>query len=49
MQILAHFFFDFRYNRGESDCYVLDKVIHRKQQSHSQTIWKFTFFCIIIV
>ena len=49
MQNIGALFFDFRYNRGESDCYVLDKVIHRKQQSHSQTIPKFTFFGIIIV
>ena len=33
----------------ERDCYIPYKVIHGKQQSHSQTIWKFTFFCIIIV
>ena len=45
----ARTFLIFRYNRGERYCYIQDKVIHGKQQSHSQTIWKFTFFCIIIV
>ena len=45
----ARTFLIFWYNRGERYCYIQDKVIHGKQQSHSQTIWKFTFFCIIIV
>ena len=49
MQILVHFFFDFVYNRGGSDCYVLNKVLHSNQQSLTPGVGKFTFFGIIIV
>jgi hypothetical protein len=49
MQILAHFFFDFRYIRGERACYIQDKVLHSNQQSLTPGVGKLTFFGIIIV